>query len=502
MMLDVSRETSYPATAMKRPFRVLLVNPYIYDVSAYGFWSAPLGLLQIGGILRENGMEVSLLDCLKEDDGRRKEDGRAPFVKEGVETPLPLRTAGKRFKRYGLSPEEVRRRLSGISPPDLVLVTCIMTYWYQGAEEVVRLVRQLFPQTKIAVGGLYVSLCEDHARTHLKEADLVVTNRDMGRFYAFLQETGSRRIACAPQATDLDAFPLPAFDLYDHRSFVPLLTSLGCVYACTYCAAPYLYPRHVRKKAEGVLREISHWGNRGISRFALYDDNFLFRADEFAKPLLAGIGRLPFDLSIYNPNALNASLIDEETARLLVSAHFREVRLGLETIDPSTQKATGGKVGTAAFETAVTLLSRAGFLEAIHPGLCARRPSLAATRGRPENGRLRIEPRHFRQPHRLYAYPPYRDVRKVPCPRQVPHRRRSPFPEQRPFPLCLGRLYRRAPEGAEALREGKERERRRLIQGDPGESRGPECYGKFSLPPTLINDLSPDYSHLCSYVFN
>ena len=91
-----------------------------------------MGLLQIGGILRENGMQVSLLDCLKEDDGRRKEDGRAPFVKEGVETPLPLRTAGKRFKRYGLSPEEVRRRLSGMTAPDLVVVTCIMTYWYQG----------------------------------------------------------------------------------------------------------------------------------------------------------------------------------------------------------------------------------------------------------------------------------------------------------------------------------------------------------------------------------
>ncbi len=346
---------------MKTPLQVLLINPYIYDVSAYSFWSAPLGLLQIGGILRENGMQVSLLDCLKEEDARRKDDGRAPFVKERVETPLPLRTAGKRFKRYGLSPEEVERRLSGISPPDLVLVTCIMTYWYQGAEEIVRLVRRLFPLTKIVVGGIYVSLCEDHARLHLGEADLVVRNGDMGRFYAFLEETFSCQIAFAPQQTDLDAFPFPAFDLYDRRYFVPLLTSLGCVYKCTYCATPYLYPRHVRKEPAGVLREISHWCTRGISRFALYDDNFLFRAREFAKPLLAGISRLPFDVSLYNQNALNASLIDEEIAPLLASAHFREVRLGLETIDASTQKATGGKVTTRAFETAVDLLSRAGF---------------------------------------------------------------------------------------------------------------------------------------------
>ncbi len=246
-------------------------------------------------------------------------------------------------------------------PPDLVLVTCIMTYWYQGAGEIVRLVRALFPRAKIVVGGLYVSLCEEHARRHLRDADLLVTNGDMGRFYAFLEETFSRPIALKPLQADLDSFPLPAFDLYDRRHFVPLLTSLGCVYDCPYCAASYLYPRQVRRAAGGVLREISYWCNRGVSRFALYDDNFLFRAGEFAKPLLAGIARMTFDLSLYNPNALNASLIDEDIARLLASAHFKEVRLGLETIDPSAQRATGGKLSTRAFETAVDQLFRAGF---------------------------------------------------------------------------------------------------------------------------------------------
>ena len=256
-------------------------------------------MLQIGAILRQNGMRVSLLDCLKEEDSGRKEDGRAPYLKERVENPLPMALSGKRFKRYGLSPEEAARRLSEMTPPDLVLVTCIMTYWYQGAEEIVHLARRLFPGAKIVVGGLYVSLCEEHARTHMMEADLVVPNRDMGRFYAFLEETFSCRIAFRPEQTDLDAFPFPAFDLYDHRHFVPLLTSFGCVYRCTYCAAPYLYPRRVRRKPESVLREISYWRDRGIVRFALYDDNFLFTPDAFAKPLLSAIGRSslrPFDL--------------------------------------------------------------------------------------------------------------------------------------------------------------------------------------------------------------
>jgi tRNA A37 methylthiotransferase MiaB len=141
-----------------------------------------------------------------------------------------------------------------------------MTYWYQGAEEIVRLVRLLFPLTKIVVGGIYVSLCEDHARLHLREADLLVANGDMDRFYAFLEETNLCRIGFKPHQTDLDTFPFPAFDLYNHRYFVPLLTSLGCCYTCTYCATPYHYPRHVRREPEGVIREISYWSNRGVSK--------------------------------------------------------------------------------------------------------------------------------------------------------------------------------------------------------------------------------------------
>ncbi|MGD0231928.1 MAG: radical SAM protein [Syntrophorhabdales bacterium] len=349
------------ANGRRNRIRVLLVNPYIYDVSAYSFWSAPLGLLQIGAILRENGMDVSLLDCLKEREDRRKEDGRAPYVKQRVDNPEPARTIKRRFKRYGISPEEVRARLSGMTAPDLVLVTCVMTYWYQGAREIVRIVRDVFPRARIVVGGIYASLCHDHAKRVMEGADLVVRNSDLGRFYTFLEDVFSSRLALKPEQGEIDAFPLPAFDLYDDRHFVPLLTSFGCAYRCTYCASPYLYPRPVRRDVRAVLGEIAHWADRGISRFALYDDAFLFRAEAFAKPLLLGMARLPFETSLYNPNALNATLIDGEIADLLREARFREVRLGLETVDPAVQRATGGKVTQQAFERAVGLLSRAGF---------------------------------------------------------------------------------------------------------------------------------------------
>lgn len=346
---------------MKRRLQVLLINPPVYDVAAYGFWSAPLGLLYVGAVLRQNGMDLTLLDCLKENEEKRGEDGRAPFVKQKAAVPEVLRGLGKRFRRYGLPRSEVETRLRAMESPDLVLVTGIMTYWYVGVAEMVCLAREAFPSAKIAVGGIYPSLCYEHATGHMKGADLVVGREGLRPFYTFVEESFGRTLRFKPASDDLDVMPYPAFDLYESRPFVPLLASTGCAYRCTYCATSYLRPRISRRTPESVLREIGYWNDRGISRFALYDDNFLFRPDAFSKPMLSGVARLPFRPAFYNPNALNASLVDGEIAGLLKRAGFREVRIGLETIDPETMTATGGKVSRDTFERAVALLREAGF---------------------------------------------------------------------------------------------------------------------------------------------
>lgn len=347
---------------MTRPLQALLVNPHIYDVSAYGFWSAPLGLLYMGSILRENGLEIGLIDCLKERDEKRGEDGRAPFVKERVSNPEAARFVGKRFRRYGFSREETRAKLGAMAPPDLVLVTGIMTYWYQGVLEVVELVRETFPSSKIVVGGVYASLCHEHAERHMAMADLIVGKGGLEEFYAFVEESFGKKLKTRPAGDDINRMPYPAFDLYETRHFVPLITSIGCAYRCTYCATSFLRPRVVRRTPKSVLEEMGHWLELGVSRFALYDDSFLLAATDFARPLLRGIAALPMKPAIYNPNALNASLIDGEIAALLRRAGFQEIRLGLETIEPALQRETGGKVDRKTFERAVKALLGAGFL--------------------------------------------------------------------------------------------------------------------------------------------
>jgi len=76
--------------------RILLINPWITDFAAYNFWIKPLGLLYIGSLLRNNGFQVTLIDCL---DFHTKikgyRDGK--FYKVKIEKPLPLKSIPRNY---------------------------------------------------------------------------------------------------------------------------------------------------------------------------------------------------------------------------------------------------------------------------------------------------------------------------------------------------------------------------------------------------------------------
>ena len=358
-----------------KPLKALLVNPYIYDFAAYSFWASPIGLLYVGSILRKNGMEIQLIDCMRTVEKKRKEDGRAPFIKEKVQNPESLKGIKKQFKRYGTSKEALTKELSLMDAPDLILLTSIMTYWYLGTKEVLEILREMFPSSKIVTGGIYPSLCYEHATIQLDKADLIVRHNELEKFYAFIEENFSTNLSFKPSVYDLENLPYPCFDLYNNIPFVPLLTSYGCVYKCTYCATPYMHPNMVRRNTKSILDEIIHWHDYGVERYVIYDDNLLFKKERYAKPLLRGIASLPFSIQIYNPNAINAAFVDEELAHLFLDAGFKEVRIGLETIDPLIQQSTGGKVNIKSFEKALSILSRAGLpMDIVHVYILAGLP--------------------------------------------------------------------------------------------------------------------------------
>jgi hypothetical protein len=92
------------------PLRVLLVNPPIYDFSAYDYWLKPYGLVRVAGMLRGQA-EFRLFDFLDrqhplmQSAGLRSDRwGRGELISQPATQPAPFRHTLRRYQRFGLLP--------------------------------------------------------------------------------------------------------------------------------------------------------------------------------------------------------------------------------------------------------------------------------------------------------------------------------------------------------------------------------------------------------------
>lgn len=349
---------------------ILLVNPWIHDFAAHDFWTKPLGLLYIGALLRKAGFNINLLDCLyypalaPELRGtlkppRLRTFGRGHFYKEIIPKPAPLRQIPRYYRRYGIPPTILKEHLAVLPRPQLILVTSFMTYWYPGVKETIAFLRDNFPGVPIILGGIYPTLCLEHAAQNAGADQILIGPWDREKW-----QTLSSYLNDLPDffSADFSYWPYPAFDLYPHLTYICLLTRLGCPFSCTYCASPRLSPGIISRRPDQVVQEIKYWHEKlGIINFAFYDDALLYRAEEHIKPILHQILQEKIRVNFHTPNALHVKELDEELAFLLYQAGFKTIRLGLESSLPSWQEVTGRKVTNLDFQSAVQNLKKAGY---------------------------------------------------------------------------------------------------------------------------------------------
>jgi hypothetical protein len=248
--------------------RILLINPPIYDFSAYDFWLKPYGMLRVAGFLR-GAADFALFDFLDRLDhrvppGNYRSDswGRGAFYSAPIEKPPALAAIPRQFHRFGLPRAELETFLGAQHPFDYAFVQAGMTYWYLGVREVVETVRRLSPATKIVIGGVYATICPDHART--LGADLVVEGSDLTPLWEFLN--------LSP-----DNNQLPLWDLYPELAAGVLKLADGCPFRCTYCSVPQFHPQFHPRPLERSLAELEFLGNLGVNNVSFYDDSLLYR---------------------------------------------------------------------------------------------------------------------------------------------------------------------------------------------------------------------------------
>jgi len=357
---------------MKKDYNLLLINPWIYDFTAYDFWSKPLGLLYIASILREQGYEISYIDCMDRYNReilklqnrkfpKKDKFGRGFFYKKEIRKPKILKGIPRRYSRYGITEEIFLNKLKKLPPPQGVLITSIMTYWYPGVFRAIEIIKEIFPGIPIILGGVYATLCFKHA-SKFSGVDYVIKGNNIRDCLKILERLSGNKNDYLKYEKGLDYLPYPAWDLYSDLDYISILSSRGCPYRCSYCASFIINSKLEFRNPEEVVKEIEYWNKRrGIKDFVFYDDALLINSEDNFLVILEELINKKLAIRLHTPNGIHARMINKEIAYKMYQAGVETIRLGFETGDPWVQSETGGKITNIEFKKAVNYLLEAGF---------------------------------------------------------------------------------------------------------------------------------------------
>ncbi len=135
----------------------------------------------------------------------------------------------------------------------------------------------------------------------------------------------------------VDELPFPAYDLFPMDKYVdkkiPVVTSRGCPYRCTFCANKASMGVAWRPRSpENVLEEIKVWYQKGFNTFHFVDDNFTLdmkRAEKICDLIIASNMKIKWDLR----NGIRVDRIDENLLAKMKEAGCFYFALGIESID-------------------------------------------------------------------------------------------------------------------------------------------------------------------------
>lgn len=164
---------------------------------------------------------------------------------------------------------------------------------------------------------------------------------------------------------NLDDLPMPAWDLFDIKEYVPYTSGLlaqkppvsffettrGCVFQCDYCASKMTKGNKLRKKSiDRVIEEIKYMKSFGVNEFFIVDD--IFTTDvERTKEICRRIINENLDMIWQCQNGIRVDAGDQEMFNLMRKAGCYKVAFGFESGNDKVLKEFG-KGGRATVETA------------------------------------------------------------------------------------------------------------------------------------------------------
>lgn len=196
------------------------------------------------------------------------------------------------------------------------------------------------------IPGLYVSPALDRTRAGVWSAEPV----SLGAIPPFRQPLPHLNEISSPYLAGI-------LDAADERLLL-LETLRGCIFKCKFCYYPKSYDALYFLSREKLVANLEHARQRGAREVVLLDPTLNQRRDfEAFLQLLAECN--PGQQFEYF-GELRAEGITPRTAELLREAHFTQVEIGLQSIDPLAQDLMDRKNNLKAFERGVRALREVG----------------------------------------------------------------------------------------------------------------------------------------------
>jgi radical SAM superfamily enzyme YgiQ (UPF0313 family) len=237
----------------------------------------------------------------------------------------------------------------------------VMTYWYKGAFEAIEQIHDLLPGVPVILGGIYATLCPEHARKE-SGADSVVTDSLPSQIVEIVERTGGLQGEGAGTTDQFSSWPEPLWELYENLPTAVVMTSRGCPMRCTVCASPLLVPSFERRTPHDSATSIINLASRGVSDIAFTDDALLLNAGDYAIPMLKELAKAGAPVRLHTPNGLHIREITGEAASHMREAGITTIRLSLETTSEERTEDFSSKVSRESFKNAVTALYSAGYV--------------------------------------------------------------------------------------------------------------------------------------------
>ena len=204
--------------------------------------------------------------------------------------PIGLLKLASYYRKKGYSVKLVYGKENLGFRPDKIMISSLFTYWSKYVWDCVKHYKQLYPNAKVMVGGIYASLMPEHCKQSGCDEVFIGVHKKAEK--------------CEP-----------AYNLVN-VNYQIIHTSRGCVRRCKFCGVWKIEPKFEFKKS--IKNEIRS------NQLVFYDNNLL--ANPHIKDILREIANTEVDgkaVICESQCGFDGRLLTPELARLIKKARFQ-----------------------------------------------------------------------------------------------------------------------------------------------------------------------------------